>query len=129
MSKLCVLLDEGVPLQVGRVFENAGHSTIYFSNALKSGSPDALVAKTALVNDAALVVFDRDMGRFMKRGLAADDRFARLNLLRFECSEPMAAARLKESLSLIEHEWQISQSKRARQFHVSIGKHIIRTHR
>jgi hypothetical protein len=41
----------------------------------------------------------------------------------------MAAKRLIEAMSLIEHEWLVSEGKVARRLHVSIGTHVVRTHR
>lgn len=127
--KLRVLLDEGVPIAVGRAFEAHGHEVVPFEEVLKRGSPDTIVCRAAEANDAILIAFDRDMKAIARRFGIAGDRFRRLSLIHFECPEPMAANRLIEAMSLVEHEWLVSKGKAARRLHISIGTHVIRTYR
>lgn len=128
-SKLRVLLDEGVPFNVGRVFEQHGHEVLLLNKILKRGSEDVIVCKAAVANRAILVAFDKDMKQLAKRHGIAWDRFKRLNLIRFECPEPMAAKRLEFAMSLIEHEWMVSDEKTARRLHVVVAKHFLRSYR
>lgn len=127
--KLLVLLDESVPQEIGRTFERAGHTVIYFEQALKSGSPDAMVARVAMENEAVLVAIDKDFDRFMRRGQAENAVYRKLELIAPDCPAPMAASRLGEAMSLLEHERSVSRQKRGRRLHVSIATHQIRTHR
>lgn len=118
-----------MPLAIGQLFEAHGHEVVYFADVLKSGSPDVIVAKAAIANEAILVAFDRDMRQFVKRTGNDQDRFKRLDLIQFACTAPVAIARLQHAMSLIEHEWTISQRKVARQLHISIANHVLKTHR
>jgi predicted nuclease of predicted toxin-antitoxin system len=127
--KLRVLLDEGVPLEVGRTFERHGHEVIPFEEAVKRGARDELVCAAAEANDALLVAFDNDMRQVARRQGIGAARFKRLNLLKFTCSEPMAARRLEEAMSLIEHEWAVAAQKTGRRLYVEIGTHVLRSFR
>lgn len=122
-------MDEGVPVQVGSVFEKQGHEVVYFKDAVKPGSPDPLVCAAALANDAILVAFDHDMKQLAKRRGVSGERFKRLNLIRLNCPEPMAALRLEAAMSFIEHEWTVGDAKTARRLFVEIATHVLRSFR
>src|SRR5207253_426691 len=106
--KLRVLLDEGVPAEVGRTFIRHGYELLPFESVVMRGSRDELVCIAAEANDALLVAFDNDMKQMARRHGVTPARFKQLNLLEFECDEPNAAARLEEAMSLLEHEWDVS---------------------
>jgi len=127
--KLLVLLDEGVPAEVGNVFRRHGHEVIPFKEALTLGSADELVCAAAEANNALLVAYDNDMKQYVRRQGRGLDRFKRLHLLKFNCPEPMAAKRLEEAMSLIENEWAVAQQTTARRVYVEINVHDIRTFR
>ena len=127
--RLRVFLDEGVPVKVGGVFAANGHDVIHFADAVKRGSPDILVCKAAQENDAILVAFDKDMKAAAGRQGIGPSRFKRLNLIRFSCPEPKAAMRLEHAMSLIEHEWTISDEKVARRLFVEVGASFLKTYR
>jgi predicted nuclease of predicted toxin-antitoxin system len=124
-----VLLDEGVPAAVAQVFQSHGHEVIPFEDVLKRGAEDTLVCRAAEANEAILVAFDRDMKAIAGRLGITGNRFRRLNLIHFQCPEPMAARRLEEAMSFVEHEWRVSEGKAARRLHLSIGTSILRSHR
>lgn len=126
---LRVLLDEGVPDAVAKAFKSHAHEVVPFEEAIQRGSKDALVCRAAEANDAILVAFDRDMKEAAKRLGVAGGRFKRLNLIYLQCTEPMAAKRLLVAMSFVEHEWLVSTEKVARRLHVSIGTHVLRSHR
>lgn len=111
------------------MFESHGHEIIPFEEIVRRGSVDTLVCSAAQANEAILVAFDSDMREIAKRHGIAHDRFSRLNLIKFTCPEPMAHKRLDFAMSLIEHEWLVSDAKTARRLFVEIGMHVIRTYR
>jgi hypothetical protein len=124
-----LFLDEGVPVAVGKTFIEHGHEVIFLEEAIKRGSPDTLVCAVAEANDAILVAFDNDMKHLAQRHGVAGGRFKRLSLIRFGCPEPMAAQRLGEAMSFIEHEWVVGDKKAARRLFIEIGTHVLRTWR
>ena len=124
-----MLLDEGVPAAVGETFVIHGHELIPFESVVTRGSRDELVCIAAEANDALLVAFDNDMKQMARRHGVAPARFKRLNLLKFECEEPKAAARLEQAMSLLEHEWINSQRPNMPRLYVVIGKQTLRSHR
>jgi hypothetical protein len=127
--KLRLILDEGVPADVGKMFESHGHEIILFDEVVRRGSVDTLVCMAAQANDAILVAFDGDMREIAKRHGISHDRFSRLNLIKFTCPEPMAHKRLDFAMSFIEHEWVISDAKAARRLYVEISTHVLRSYR
>lgn len=130
-QKIRVFLDAGVPDSVGRVFSEFGHIVIYHRDALPEKTPDEAVCATALANDAILVAIDGDMKQLAKRyGVTPKgNRFDSLNIIRLACNEVLASKRLKQSMTLILHEWQFCLEKPARRLWVDVMPHQIRTHR
>ena len=64
-----------------------------------------------------------------KRYGVSNGRFKRLSLIKLSVPEPRAVDRLREAISLIEHEWEISETKAARRLFIDIMKDVIRTMR
>lgn len=122
-------LDEGVPDSVGKVLEEAGHSVLYLRQNLPTGSPDHLVCTVSEVHEAILVALDADMKQLANRHGVGRARYRRLSILKLSCRETKAAQRLREALSLIEHEWAYSASGSDRRVFIEIGNEFIRTTR
>lgn len=126
-----VLLDAGVPDSVGHVFAARGHTVIYYREVLSEREPDEVVCATALTNSAILIAIDGDMKRLAKRygKQQKSARFDRLSLIKIGCNPVLAAKRVDQAMSLIEHEWAFSEAKAARRPWVEIGPHQLTTHR
>lgn len=127
--KLRFALDEGVPNSVGKALQELGHR-VYFLNEgtlVPRGSKDQLVCAFAVMNDLILVAIDGDMKTIAKRYGATGALYAKLNLLQLRCSELEAADRVRQAMTLIEHEWHVSESKSGRRLFVEIMKSVIRT--
>lgn len=124
-----VLLDEGVPVSVGKVFEARGYEAIRHGSLLPPGASDSRVATAALVASAILIAIDNDMKRIAGRYGSTDPRFARLNLIKIACSEPQSASRTEQAMSFIELEWRFACEKAARRLYLEIGSHHLRTFR
>jgi hypothetical protein len=88
-------------------------------------------ATTGSANMRVLVAIDGDMKQLAKRfGISSgSERFKRLSILRLCCNEVLAAKRLQQAMTLIEHEWNISKEKAARRLWVDIGPHFLRSNR
>ena len=127
--KLRFFLDEGVADSVGRFLESEGHVVILLRHSITTGSKDPLVCVAAEANDAILVAHDADMRGLAKRYGVTNGRFKRLSLIKLSCTEPRAVDRLREALSLIEHEWEVSRRMAARRLFVEVSKDVIRTMR
>ncbi len=129
--RLRVFLDAGVPDSVGAVFAKNGHEVLHHREFLPEKTVDKLVCVQALKLDAILVGIDRDMKNFPTRfGVRPNsDRFKRLSIIRLCCNEILAGKRLQQAMTLIEHEWSVSEEKVARRLWVDVGPHHIRTNR
>ncbi len=126
-----VLLDEGAPDSIGRVFDSYGHFVIYHREVLDQGVADTVVCAAAVNNDAILIAVDGDMKRLAKRYGTAQisGRFERLNMIWIGCNGPLSSKRADQAMSFIQHEWDFSQAKSARRMWVEIGPHHLRTFR
>jgi predicted nuclease of predicted toxin-antitoxin system len=129
--RLKTFLDAGVPDSVGATLEKHGHEVLYYRDVLPEKTADAIVCATALANEAILVAMDSDMKQFPKRfGISqSSSRFDRLNIMRLCCSEVLAAKRLDQAMTLIEHERIFSGEKSARRLWIEIGAHHLRSNR
>src|SRR4051794_34088889 len=108
-SSLRLFLDEGVPDSVGRIFMEAGHEVAFLNKMLARGASDHLVCAIADINEAILVALDGDMKRIAQGYGVGSSKFLRLGLIKLSCFEPDAARRVREAITLIEHEWSISE--------------------
>lgn len=115
---LRVLLDEGVPVSVGKVFEAKGYQALSHGPLLAPGLSDHRVAAAALAASAVLVAIDNDMKRISGRYGSTDPKFAHLNLIKIACPEPQAASRLEQAMSFIELEWRFACEKAARRLYL-----------
>lgn len=108
--RLKFFLDEGVPDSVARTLRNFGHeATVLRDSGIARGSADPVVATFAEVSESILVALDGDMKQLAKANGVGKGRFRTLNLLKISCCEPTAANRIKEAMSLIEHEWMVEK--------------------
>jgi predicted nuclease of predicted toxin-antitoxin system len=126
---LKLFLDEGVPDSVGHAFLNAGHQVAFLNKTLVRGSSDLLVCAIADINDAVLVALDGDMKRIAQQYGIGRRRFLRLGLIKLSCYEPDAAKRVQMAMSLIEHEWMVTEGQEGRRIFVEISDTVIRTFR
>src|SRR5215469_4107319 len=122
-TRFRVLLDAGVPDSVGKVLAERGHEVVYHRQVLPERTLDQVVAATALANNAILVAIDHDMREMSQRyGVTPrGDRFARLSIIRLLCNEVLASKRVSHVLTLIEHEWAISQEMTARRMWIDLA--------
>lgn len=118
-------LDENVPRSVGVVLEDLGHVVIYLQDAIAKGASDPLVCTAAEQNEAILVSLDSDMKKLAKRYGATNGRFKKLSLVKLSCKATSAAQRMKIAMSLIVHEWEVSEGKLSRRLFIEIGQEAI----
>ncbi|MBU2992426.1 DUF5615 family PIN-like protein [Octadecabacter sp. B2R22] len=119
-----------MPDGVGREFANAGHEVIYLREAIKTGSADDLVAVAANANDAILVACDGDMKSMVKKYGVSKSRTPDLSLIKITVkSKVHASPRVREAMTLIEHEWSYAQKKKARRLYIEIKDSVIRSMR
>ena len=71
---------------------------------------------------AVLVSHDKDYKALAPRvAIGERQRFRKLSRIALTCSEPQAANRINEALSLIEHEWSAAQGRSDKRILVEIG--------
>ena len=59
----------------------------------------------------------------------SNGRFKHLSLIKLSVPEPRAIDRMREAMTLVEHEWDVSKTKAARRLFIEIMKDVIRTMR
>jgi predicted nuclease of predicted toxin-antitoxin system len=95
---------------------------------IAADSPDPLVAAVSEMYGAVLVSHDKDYKALAPRvAIGERQRFRKLSRIALTCSEPQAANRINEALSLIEHEWSAAQGRSDKRILVEIGMSFIRT--
>jgi len=123
-------IDHCVPESVAKALEAFGKKVMRLREKTAPDSPDTLVAAVAEANGAILVTMDADFKQIAGRNGIGNRRFKRLSLLRFEkCRESRAADRIRDAMSLIEHEWCLANNSMDRRMFVVITAEAIRTHR
>jgi predicted nuclease of predicted toxin-antitoxin system len=122
------VLDEGVADSVGRVLEENGHRVIYANKEIP-GSSDLVVCAFAELNRSILVAIDGDMKQIAKNHGVGSGRFKRLSLLKISCREWVAAERVSQLMTLIEHEWKHSPTPDGRRLFVEIKDTVVSSFR
>lgn len=123
---LIFFLDEGVPNAVGHALSERGHKVHYGNKELIRGSPDQVVCMAALNQGAILVAADHDMKQIAKANGVTTGRFKTLSLVHLKCRIPGAAAKIRGTISLIEHEWLCREGSQTRRIWLEIQENVIR---
>jgi predicted nuclease of predicted toxin-antitoxin system len=113
-------LDHGVPVSVAKTLEEAGHEVIILKSALAPDSEDPVVALAAAENSAILLSFDRDFRAIAGRLGVSNKRLRKLSRIQMRCKEPEGPKRLKEAMSLIQHEWDLAQTKSDKRIFIEV---------
>jgi predicted nuclease of predicted toxin-antitoxin system len=122
--------DQNVPESVARVLEDSGYAVVRLREKTAPSAPDALVAAVAEANSAILVTNDSDFKSIASRTGIGRRAFRFLSLIRFEkCRESKMANRIKQFVSLIEHEWGVGGGARDRRIFIVICDSVVRSYR
>src|SRR5712691_10972819 len=120
---LRLLLDHNVPDSVADVFRARGHIVLLVRNILPADSTDPLVATVSEQEGCILVSADRDFKVIAPRiPKGQRQRFRKLSRIAIQCSEPLAAQRIDEAMTLIEAEYEIAQKRADKRMFVVIQK-------
>jgi predicted nuclease of predicted toxin-antitoxin system len=120
-------MDECVPDSVGKALQEAGHEVIFLRDVIAKGSPDEFVAKISEILGAILVTHDSDFRAIASRfslGQSKRKTLSRVSL--GSCQGPKAVSRIREALSLIEHEWVFAQARNDKRIIIEIQETVIR---
>lgn len=113
-------LDHNVPASVVDVLIASNHEVIVQKDAIAPDAPDPLVALTAAENNAILLTFDKDFRAIAGRLGVSQKRLRKLCRVQMRCKPSAGARRLKEALSLIQHEWDLAQAQSDKRIFVEI---------
>lgn len=124
------LLDQCVPASVERVSIEAGHTAVWVKNVLPTDAPDEIVATASEHAGAVLVSMDKDFKKIAPRvQVGHRARFRRLSRVSLDCTEPHAADRFQQAMSLVEAEFHLAGGRSDPRMIVLIGESYIRTNR
>lgn len=120
--KLRFFCDENAPDSLANYLQSRGHSVHRARHHMATGSPDHLVAQTAMGDGRILVSWDRDFNdqRFRTAG------YRTLSRLAFNCEPAASVGRLKAVIDLIEFEWASRRTKRLGRMIAHIGADTVR---
>lgn len=99
--KLRFFTDENIPDSIASYLQGRGHSVFRCKKHLPEGTPDPVVATTAMEDNRILVSQDKDFNhqRFDQ------PRFARLSRIGLTGHGPELLAAIKEHVHLVESQW------------------------
>jgi len=124
------LLDHNVPVSVGDVLRDDGHTVELVSEILPADSADPVVAVAAELGDAILVSLDADFDKIAPRiPVGHRMRFRRLSRISLKCNPVRAAQRMALAMSFIKLEWSIACISADPRMIIWIGNDVLRTHR
>ena len=126
---LRIFVDQCVPDSAGRAFIEAGHDVQFLRERLAPNSADTLVAAVALASEAVLLSLDRDFKKIATRLQFSARKLRTLSLIKLSCRESQAKTRLQQSMSLIEHEYEVMLASKGARLFIEVQKSCIRSYR
>lgn len=107
---------------------DAGHQVTRLRDVMATRTADPIIAIACSRSGHVLVSHDKDFREIAKRLQITQRQYrSKLHRVQLSCFEPKSAIRIKESLSLIEFEWQLMDGQR--QMVIEIRNSCIRTER
>lgn len=103
-------MDNCVADSVGRLLGKAGHDVALLRDHMPADTKDPIVAMTCAMNARVLVTHDKDFKELSKKLAMSKKASTQLHRVSLRCSEPNAATRINEALSVIEAEWDRVQA-------------------
>ena len=98
--------DENIPDGVGRMVVACGHELTMLRDVMPRGTTDPLVAIASARGGQVLISQDTDFKAIAKRLRVSQSKYANmLHRIDVRCDAPQAAGRIRDLMSLIEHEW------------------------
>ena len=105
--------DNNVPESVAEYLEGAGHEVTRLRLVMSTETSDPVIEVACSHSGHVLVTHDKDFRTAAKRlGISRRQYQLTLHKIQLRCREPESARRLAESMSLIEHEWQLVKPDR-----------------
>ncbi len=104
-SSIPFFMDNCVADSAGKLLEKAGHDVAFLRDYMPSNTKDPIIAMTCAMNARVLVSHDKDFKEISKTFALSKRKTGQLHRVSLRCSEPNAAGRLQEALSVIEAEW------------------------
>ena len=122
-------LDHNVANSVAVYLRGQGYEVILLRMILATNSPDQLVAAVSQLYSAILVTHDGDFKQLASRLSVSNRRFRKLSQIFLGCSEPRAASRMQDAMSLIVHEWESAQKRTDKRVIIKLNETVITTTR
>jgi predicted nuclease of predicted toxin-antitoxin system len=98
--------DQNIPDSVGRAIAAAGHELERLRDCMPITAKDPLIAIACARGGQVLVSQDNDFKAIAERLRISQNKHARmLHRVDIRCDAVVAAIRLRDMMSLIEHEW------------------------
>jgi hypothetical protein len=120
--------DNNVPDSVGHSILAAGHELTRLRQVMPHNSEDKSVAAACVMSGLVLVSFDNDFNGIAERLNMSQTAARGLHRIDMQCFEPDGASRIRDAMSLIEHEWRYAKILGIPLL-VQIGKNHIRVRR
>lgn len=126
-TRIPFFTDQNVPESACRILIDSGHSVTRLREVMAENSPDPVVAVACSVNSLVLVSHDSDFRSTAKLLKVTKRQFReKLHRVSLRCSEPTDAERLKDAMSIIEHEWGLVRGDRPMQIEIRQSTILVR---
>jgi predicted nuclease of predicted toxin-antitoxin system len=120
-------MDNNVAESVGKLLEGEKHNVVRLRDCMAPDSADPVVAIACVESARVLITHDRDFKTISKRLTLTKRKCRQLHRVALHCSEPHAARRMKDALSVILAEWTRVQASRGKyQMVVEVSEVAIR---
>ena len=107
--KIPFFTDQNVPESACRFLEQSGHLVTRLRDVMLEDSPDSVIAVACSQSGHVLVSHDKDFKSIARRLKITQRQYQNsLHRVSLRCEEPNDVDRLRDFLSLIEHEWSLA---------------------
>lgn len=102
--------DHNIPDGVGRMILACGHELTRLRDVMPTDTKDPLVAISSARGGQVLISQDTDFKGIAERLRVSQSKYANmLHRIDIRCEAPQAAVRMRDMMSLIEHEWRYAR--------------------
>lgn len=127
MKPIPFFTDNCVPDSVGEAVVARRHLLVRLRDVMLTESEDRVVGAACVAGGHILVSCDSDFKAIAKRFNVTKRTYReQLHKIALRCDEPLAAKRLSEAMSIVEHEWALVLAGREVPLSIELTNHAIR---
>ena len=122
-----IFTDNNVPDSVGNTFASVGHNVVRLRMCMPKDTADPVVGIACVKSGRVLVTHDKDFRAISRRLDITQREYRGMHRITLLCEFRNSASRIKDAMSLIEHEWHHCQHVSNRKLWIEINEVAFRT--